>query len=601
MSTAVPTRDCDLIMKGGITSGVVYPRAAAHLAAAYRFRNIGGASAGAIAAAFVAAAEHGRSSGSFERLDSLPIELGRDLKSYFQPSARTAPLHRLMMAFIEPGAGLLSKVRAVVRAVWSLAKWAFVSVVLVAMIPGVLFSVVLQAAASRPLDWGSAWLGALLWLPVALIAGAAYASYQAVRSAERRLADNGFGVCDGHSTTGPVPLTDWMNDQLKDLAGLAAQGPPLTFGQLWGAQGVADFDDIVGGAGELSLEPVERARMRRNRDVDLVVMTTNLTQRRPHRFPFETRVFYWCETCFGTYFPDDVVAQMRAADADGDEPPHERSVETGDTKRTISLKCLRHPQTTVRHFPRPPDVPVVVAARLSLSFPGLISAVPMYFIDYAREPESVELVTAWFSDGGIASNFPMHLFDSAFPTRPTFGFDLQPRTVEHGSAAVTIPRRVGGGRSHPIGGLVGFAKAILDTMQNWSDNTQLAMNTFSDRVPEIRLTDTEGGINLAMPSGVIEMLADRGAAAAGLLDDFDLGDHQEARAKMALRMIDALLESLQHSCASGFQPTIDGLNSTRRAATNDLLTLVDIWSTNHPLSSGDSPRLQADLKVAPRQ
>ena len=41
---------CDLIMKGGITSGVVYPSAVAGLAERYRLRNIGGASAGAIAA-----------------------------------------------------------------------------------------------------------------------------------------------------------------------------------------------------------------------------------------------------------------------------------------------------------------------------------------------------------------------------------------------------------------------------------------------------------------------------------------------------------------------------------------------------------------------
>jgi hypothetical protein len=33
---------CDLVMKGGITSGVIYPKAAAKLATRYRFKNIGG-------------------------------------------------------------------------------------------------------------------------------------------------------------------------------------------------------------------------------------------------------------------------------------------------------------------------------------------------------------------------------------------------------------------------------------------------------------------------------------------------------------------------------------------------------------------------------
>jgi hypothetical protein len=265
------------------------------------------------------------------------------------------------------------------------------------------------------------------------------------------------------------------------------------------------------------------------------------------------------------------------------------------------MQCLLHPTQTVRHFPKPADVPVVVAARLSLSFPGLISAVPLHFVDYGRRPESIALVTAWFSDGGIASNFPMHLFDDAFPTRPTFGFDLQPSSVDHGSAKVIIPRRVGGGRSHPIGNVVGFGKAILDTMQNWSDNTQLGMNTFGDRVPEVRLDASEGGINLAMPAPVIETIADRGGEAAALLDDFDLAAHQDARAKMALRLLDGLFESLRQSCADGFGLTLDQLNSNRRAAAHDLLQLVDSWAAQHPLSSGESPQLQADMRAAPRQ
>ena len=45
---------CDLVMKGGITSGVIYPRAVVELARKYHFKNIGGTSAGAIAAAATA-------------------------------------------------------------------------------------------------------------------------------------------------------------------------------------------------------------------------------------------------------------------------------------------------------------------------------------------------------------------------------------------------------------------------------------------------------------------------------------------------------------------------------------------------------------------
>jgi len=52
--------ECDVIMKGGITSGVIYPLAICELATRYRLHNVGGTSAGAIAAAAAAAAERGR-------------------------------------------------------------------------------------------------------------------------------------------------------------------------------------------------------------------------------------------------------------------------------------------------------------------------------------------------------------------------------------------------------------------------------------------------------------------------------------------------------------------------------------------------------------
>jgi predicted acylesterase/phospholipase RssA len=49
-----PRRFCDIVMKGGITSGVVYPLAIAILAEDFIFKNVGGTSAGAIAAAAAA-------------------------------------------------------------------------------------------------------------------------------------------------------------------------------------------------------------------------------------------------------------------------------------------------------------------------------------------------------------------------------------------------------------------------------------------------------------------------------------------------------------------------------------------------------------------
>jgi predicted acylesterase/phospholipase RssA len=79
MNPTRPDKKCDLVMKGGVTSGVVYPRAITELSRQYQFLSIGGTSAGAIAAAVAAAAEYSRSAGNanaFDELEKLPLWLG---------------------------------------------------------------------------------------------------------------------------------------------------------------------------------------------------------------------------------------------------------------------------------------------------------------------------------------------------------------------------------------------------------------------------------------------------------------------------------------------------------------------------------------------
>ena len=63
-----PSLECDLILQGGLTSGVIYPRALCEVARVYRLRSVGGSSAGAIAAAAAAAAEFNRVGGGFTKL-----------------------------------------------------------------------------------------------------------------------------------------------------------------------------------------------------------------------------------------------------------------------------------------------------------------------------------------------------------------------------------------------------------------------------------------------------------------------------------------------------------------------------------------------------
>jgi hypothetical protein len=86
-----------------------------------------------------------------------------------------------------------------------------------------------------------------------------------------------------------------------------------------------------------------------------------------------------------------------------------------------------------------------------------------------------------------------------------------------------------------------------------------------------------------------------------LLDGFDLPTHQVDRAQMSLRLLDDLLTGMQTSLKEGFMPTIDGLNPARAEATRRLFDLVASWGDAHALSSGVSPRLQADFRQTPRQ
>jgi len=98
-----PHLECDLVMKGGITSGIVYPPAVIEMASDYRFRSIGGTSAGAIAAVVTAAAEYGRDSGGFARLKKVSDQLGQGtfLENLFQPVKPTAPLMNTLLALMK--------------------------------------------------------------------------------------------------------------------------------------------------------------------------------------------------------------------------------------------------------------------------------------------------------------------------------------------------------------------------------------------------------------------------------------------------------------------------------------------------------------------
>jgi hypothetical protein len=167
-----PTRYCDIVMKGGITSGVVYPPAVVELAKKFVFRNIGGTSAGAIAAAVTAAAEFGRQHNreGFSRLQRLPTDLGDPvspggdslLLSLFQPQKKTKALFRILVAGL--GNKRFKSIKILLAAIRNFIGWA-----LIGAIPGLVFSFLAVGYAQGIFLWVSLFFGVILILIGVLI------------------------------------------------------------------------------------------------------------------------------------------------------------------------------------------------------------------------------------------------------------------------------------------------------------------------------------------------------------------------------------------------------------------------------------------------
>jgi predicted acylesterase/phospholipase RssA len=544
MSTrARPAAECDVVMKGGITSGVVYPLAAAELAKDYRFRSVGGSSAGAIAAAAVAAAEFGRSSRGFEKLAELPNEIAPNLVKLFQPSRRTLPLFRVLLAATHPKRRGLVRVVGVVAALIRSRSRAFVLGALFLLVPAFSATVLARGVPTSRADWLWIGRGLLAVLPLAVATGVAGAVAGLILRGWRALPENGYGICSGMSDrrrkrSDVAPLTEWLTDKINDLAGLKRTDPPLSFGDLWGASAVEAFDHLETTAAARDL-----------RSIDLRMMTTNVTHGRPMSLPFETRTFMFCKSDFDKLFPERVVTALTTAGGLA-------------RSRANTPWCCPEDGEQLYRFPTGPKLPVVVAARMSLSFPVLLSAVPLYAVDYSRKDPAKRLAAkCWFSDGGISSNFPIHFFDAPWPSRPTFGFSLAPFHDDYPDSPVYFPDYGTGRvpRLRKTHTLAGFVSAILDTMQNWSDEGLSAMPGYQDRIVEIRHTKKQGGMNLAMPDPVVRELAGRGRMAAETLKDkFKWRQHRWSRYLSAMAEIQQATTSMAGYWSTNLSDGSDG-------------------------------------------
>jgi predicted acylesterase/phospholipase RssA len=280
-------------------------------------------------------------------------------------------------------------------------------------------------------------------------------------------------------------LTDWLTETIEAIAGRAGGSAPLTFGDLW---------TIDGGSAK-------------NRAINLEMMTTNLTHGRPYRFPLQRRTFYFAPSEMLRLFPPLVVDWLIA-----------RSRTTTHRGRPHLLPGGEE----LLALPAAADLPIVVATRMSLSFPILLSAVPLYAIDFGRRGSERRLERCWFSDGGLTSNFPVHFFDAPLPRWPTFAFNLaetSERYHEKGQR-IHLPRSNSGGLLEwwtDIETLPQFLGSIITTMQNWRDNMLLRMPGQRDRIAHVLLSRNEGGLQLTMPPATIADVARRGAEAAAVL------------------------------------------------------------------------------------
>lgn len=635
-------RKCDIVMKGGITSGVVYPGAVSEIAKDFNLRGIGGTSAGAIAAAAAAAAQYGRLTGhddSFQKFSELGLFLGRtnnsgqtNLFTFFQPQRATKKIFYALAGALEAKSILCGAI-GVLRTTAA----RFPGIAILGMAPGcILVALALTNRAGLLSLWSVA-MGIATILTGSVIALGVYFFLRFGNAVPR----NFFGLCSGMSTDPGMDcissssadgqaLTVWLTKYLNELAGLDSDGPPLTFGMLWWPHSPSDSNHP-------STEP----------SILLEMYSTCLSKGRPFRLPFQDddnvreNVWYFSNDDFRRLFPPSVLTWLKN---------HPR-------------KHGGHPKLDLNQYtpmPEPWNLPVVVAARMSLSFPILLSAVPLFAYEYdvntpieahAGEPDTSVaehrtqrdvLSRFWFSDGGICSNFPIHFFDAPLPRWPTFAINLvgaPEGTSQADLAKPWMPANNHEGIREPFtefdtrGGIksvAGFLSAIINTMQNWSDNTLSRMPGFRDRIAHVGLTSQEGGLNLQMPNARIAALNERGVnAGIEFVERFgteqkapmNWSNHRWVRLRTMLSSVGEIMRAVDHGCEDpepgdqnyedwvrstpvGSAPSYQWKNNEQRELALETIrrfrASAKIWMTQNLDATTGAPRPRPELRPRPR-
>jgi hypothetical protein len=265
-----PQHECDLVLKGGIASGVVYPWAICKLAQTHKIRRLGGSSAGAIAAIFAAAAEYSRRKADgrgFAQLANLPEQLKKRnnkghsfMQRLFQPYPDLVYLFEVLLALIaflaqsrDPVTGekrdFANNLKAYLRLGKTIVTNGFstLSVKLFsgfAVIAWVLYTFGLfrsPVPISLSLPFGI--LVALLSVLVASIVFMARDLWLLLSNSKYN-----YGLCPGiQQNNTDVSLVEWMHNSTLTLVGTLDDGDwipealknlpsrPLVFGDLWQA------------------------------------------------------------------------------------------------------------------------------------------------------------------------------------------------------------------------------------------------------------------------------------------------------------------------------------------------------------------------------
>jgi hypothetical protein len=355
------------------------------------------------------------------------------------------------------------------------------------------------------------------------------------RRKRRRRMSQRLDALAGVPTADGVPaLASWLTDRLDDLAGIprgrietsdlfdsagllsggglpgGGEGDPdrkaLTFGDLWlgraGDRG-PDDEDLLRRA---ATDPEHRV-------VDLLLTTTNLTQRRPYRMPLpvadelERRGlsrFLFCRTCLEGVLPLRVVVQLVKASP------------ALDTDHA----CPRHEGALLHELPDPWDVPVALATRMSMAVPGLLTAVPLCTVDSATDAETPGTVRLhWFGDGDLTAGMPVGAFDTLLPRWPTFALHVGADGVDGVAAdGVDLPEQDASRRPlrwREVTSVSGFLRLAADAARVWSVTSVADLPGYRGRVAHVA-ADGPAPVPY-LPQRQILALAARGAAAGEAL------------------------------------------------------------------------------------